>query len=152
VQNAAPPTPKEQWEFWGTALGVLALAFAVVRWPLWWTFQRLVGKALEKELTDMRTTTALASAHSDTLAMIQAAVEAHGIALRDVPRMSGAMQEMTRTLERLDETISSIGKNVLDHSTELGRVSGYLESGAWRGEERRRKGRRHEDPPQEGDS
>lgn len=147
---AAQTPTKETWELWAVVLGVLAAAYAIIRWPLWWSFQRLVCMALEKELGKIEANAAAVSAHADSIKAILAIQEAQGVALREVPRMSGLMAEMTRTLEGLNQTVGTLNQNMMDHGQELGRVTGFIESGAWKGEERRRKGRRQEDPPLEG--
>jgi hypothetical protein len=143
-------------------LVVLASAYAVIRWPLWWTFERLVMTAIDMRRKDLRATiesefapefsaradtAATATANADRLDSAHAAIEAQGLALRDIPRMSGMMGEMTRTLSGLNKAVDQLNQNMLDHGSEIGRVTGFIDSGVWQGPERRRKGRREQDPP-----
>lgn len=148
MQSGGQPVPtKDQLEIAGGIIVVLGFLYALIRWPLWWTFQRLVGMALRDELTTMHATTALAEAHRDTLVMLQSAVEAHGIALREIPRMSGVVSEMTTAVKRLDSTLQALHQDIRDHGEDIGEIRGALQGGGWQGEERRRKGRRSDDPP-----
>jgi hypothetical protein len=156
-----PSTNKTTWETAGTILVVLAAGYAVIRWPLWWTFERLVMAAISGRRKDLRATiesefspefaaraetAATATANEDRLSSAQAAIEAQGLVLRDIPRMSGMMGEMTRTLLGLNKAVDQLNQNMLEHGSEIGRVTGFIESGAWQGPERRKKGRRGEDP------
>lgn len=139
----AQTTPtKEQLEWTGSLLGILVVAFAIIRWPLWWTFQKLVAKAMRHELTELTRVALVADAGTDAIEAIRKIQDLQGVAIREVPKMSGLIEEMTRTLSGLNETVANLNQNMLTHGTELGRVTGFID-----GVERRRAGRRKDDPP-----
>lgn len=142
-----PPTVREQWELVGVVLGVLAAVAAVVRWPLWWSFKHLVREAMKPEIEQIAKLADTVDANGSRFEFVQATLEAQGLALREVPRMAGAMESMTSTLEGLRATIGDLNKLVVGQGQQLGHVTGMMES-EWRGDERRRRGRRADDPPE----
>lgn len=158
-----PQTAKDLWELVGVVVGATLGLAAIVRWPLKWAFEAVVIYSLKERMPDLRklldeeyraeiqhyheiaTTAKAAMDKADAVYEIQMA---HGIALRDVPRMSAVMDEMKDTLSELKDTIRSLHADIRDHGTDIGEIRGVMQGGGWTGEERRKKGRRHEDPPQ----
>ena len=131
--------------------------YAAIRWPARWLFQAAVLNVLDVcrkevkhtlndiyavELKERAETAALAAKADEVNTAQDESIKAFGVAMRDIPRMVGAMEQMTKTLERLDETLIVIVKTQSEHGEDLGRLSGYVE-----GRERRRAGRRKDDPP-----
>ena len=146
VAQLQTPSPREQWELAGVVLAVLAGAYAVVRWPLWWTFQKLVMKALEKELAQIAINKAKMEANAHILEAHEESIKAFGVAMRDIPRMSGALVEMTSAVRELKTAVYDLNQDIKSHGNELGRVTGFVD-----GIERRRRGRRKDDPLVEDD-
>jgi hypothetical protein len=156
---AQPPTPtKADVETWGAIVGVVLSTAALIYWPARWIFERLVMNAIAARQRDLRAIVEtefakeigqraeiaeIAHANEDRLVALQAAVEAQGMALREVPRMSSALEHMGEVMSGLSTAVAQLNQNMLHQSAELGRVTGFIE-------ERRRRGRRVDDPPVEG--
>lgn len=158
------PAPKAAWEYAAVVLTVIAGVAAFAKWPLGWLrrwlrrdFQAAVMDAVDARSRDLRTvierefadefkaravTAATAVANVARMTTAQAAIEAHGLILREVPEMSAALNSVSGTLDRLDKTLGEMSRHQMTQGTELGRVTGFIE-----GVERRRQGRRKNDPP-----
>lgn len=94
---------------------------------------------LAEELLMLDQTRALVDANIDRLSMIDAAIQAQGVALAELPRIAGQMEGLPRAIESLSQAMMEMSENV-------GIIRGKMEErDRWDGEERRHGERRRND-------
>ena len=128
------------WKETGALISVLGTA-AVILWkflkPFW---ERMVYNALAERCTKYDKAAEKVDANADKIEAIEAMVIAQGTVLRDMPRLIGGVEDLSRSVSGLDESIKTMHEDVQG----IREWRKYME-GVWDGQERRKTPRRQDD-------
>ena len=128
------------WKETGALLGVIGTAALILKTllrPLW---ERLVYQALAERCTKYDRAAEKVDANADKIEAIEAMVIAQGTVLRDMPRLIGGVEDLSKSVSGLDESIKVMHEDVQG----MREWRKYME-GVWDGQERRKGPRRADD-------